>query len=434
MKRRITFVLSLCFMLSVVFSPGFITAENNTEEVPEGKLNIWSWGAGREKEAREINVEIFKKKYPQIQVDHVVYPTADSVWDQKQTAAYAAGTAGDVMQMSPDYYGLLTNYYEDLMPYAERDNLDFEELMTPGILDGYILPNGKLEALPLLANTFVMAYNKNMFDEAGVDYPTEDWTWDDVLEMAPSFVGGEGFNQTYLLPRHWVLQNFGIVAKGGKPYADDFSTALVDTDEVKASLTLFHDLAQMRALPDDAANQSMPAEQMFVAGLAAMYPMGGFEIESVSKSIGENFEWDAIKMPRSSEDGPHPNITYATGYAMNTAAQDKEAAWLFLKEVSFANEDMARETMIVGMPANKNIAENEYTKLVFNNVSTELYLDSLVDSTMNPWGGALATAGDPYGLLWESVTLAGTSVEDAMAEYVPLVNQAFDELDIAFAE
>ncbi|MDO5649962.1 MAG: hypothetical protein Q4G11_05090, partial [Gallicola sp.] len=121
-------------------------------------------------------------------------------------------------------------------------------------------------------------------------------------------------------------------------------------------------------------------------------------------------------------------------YAMNAAAKNKEAAWLFLKEVSFANEDMARETMIIGMPANKNIAENEYTKLVFNNVSTELYLDSLADSTMNPWGGALATAGDPYGLLWESVTLAGTPVDDALGEYVPLINQAFDELDIAFAK
>lgn len=434
MKRKITLLLSLCFILSIILAPVFTSAETNTEEVPEGRLNIWSWGAGREKEARERSVEIFQEKYPQITVDHVVYPTADSVWDQKQSAAYAAGTAGDVMQMSPDYFGLLTAYYEDLMPYAERDGLDFDEIMTPGIMDGYILPNGKLEALPLLANCFLFAYNKDMFDELGVEYPTEDWTWDDVLEMAPTFATGEGFSQTYLMPRHWVLQNFGIVAKGGKPYEDDFSAALIDSEEVKASLELFHELSMMGAIPDDAATQSMPAEQMFVAGLAAMYPMGGFEIESVSAAIGDNFEWDAVKSPRASEDGIHPNVTYATGYAMNAAAQNKEAAWLFLKEVSFANDDMARETMIVGLPANKNIAENEYTQLMFNNVSTESYLDSLEDSTLNPWGGALATAGDPYGLLWESVTLAGIPVDEAMDQYLPLINQAFDELDIAFAE
>ncbi|NLY30733.1 MAG: carbohydrate ABC transporter substrate-binding protein, partial [Firmicutes bacterium] len=155
-----------------------------------GKLTIWSWGAGGEKEAREAAVNAFIKAYPQLDVEHSVIPTADSVWDQKQAAAYSAGTAADVMQMSPDYYGLLSRYYEDLRSYVERDGINLEELTTPGILDGYYRPDGKLEAMPLLANCFVFAYNKELFDRFGVAYPTDDWTWEDFAEMAPKFVSG----------------------------------------------------------------------------------------------------------------------------------------------------------------------------------------------------------------------------------------------------
>ena len=56
-------------------------------------------------------VEAFQKAHPEIEVEHSVIPTADHVWDQKMTAALSAGTGPDVIQMSPDYYGLYTEYF-----------------------------------------------------------------------------------------------------------------------------------------------------------------------------------------------------------------------------------------------------------------------------------------------------------------------------------
>ena len=38
--------------------------------------------------------------------------------------------------------------------------------------------------LPSDAQGFIFAYNKKMFDDAGVKYPTDDWTWDDVVSAA----------------------------------------------------------------------------------------------------------------------------------------------------------------------------------------------------------------------------------------------------------
>ncbi|MFQ7768057.1 MAG: extracellular solute-binding protein [Fusicatenibacter saccharivorans] len=43
-----------------------------------------------------------------------------------------------------------------------------------------------------MGECFCLAYNKDMFDKFGVEYPTNDWTWDDLAENARKFAGGEG--------------------------------------------------------------------------------------------------------------------------------------------------------------------------------------------------------------------------------------------------
>ena len=51
--------------------------------------------------------------------------------------------------------------------------------------DGYFDDVSKLFQAPLRTGTTVLAYNKRMFDQAGLDYPTEEWTWnDDFLDAA----------------------------------------------------------------------------------------------------------------------------------------------------------------------------------------------------------------------------------------------------------
>jgi multiple sugar transport system substrate-binding protein len=424
--KRIALLL-LVGLLVVGLLPNLVLAKELT-----GTLTIWSWGAGHEAEMREKAVEVFAKKHPNLEVIHSVIPTADQVWDQRQAAAFAAGNAPDVIQMSPDYYGLLTEYYEDLRPYVERDGIDLNEVITEGMLDVYYRPDGKLEALPLLANVFVFAYNKNMFDEFGVEYPTNDWTWQDFAEMAPKFVTGSGVNRTYAMVRHWVLPNFAIICQGGVPYADDFSDIYMDSEEVRAGLDLFRYLiVEAGAIPTQAAAQTMPSEQLFLTERAAIYPMGGFEIASLTEEIGDWFEWDAVLPPKDSPDGKNTNITYATGYAMYKDAKNKEAAWEFLKEVSFANDEMAQFTAQIGMPANKKVANEIYAKKSHGNVSNALYLKGMETSRLNIWGGALATVGDIWTEMWDSVNVAGMSAAEAQEKYFPLLEKAFFELDLS---
>ena len=390
------------------------------------KLVIWSWGADEEKKAREDAVAIFQENHPEIEVEHSVIPTADHAWDQKAAAALAAGTGPDVMQMSPDYYGLYSDYYEDLQPYLEKEGVNADDVFTEGMLAPYYRPDGKLEGMPLLENVFVLAYNKDLFDQFGVDYPTDDWTWDDLKEAAEKFVSGEGADATYGIVNHWVEPNFALICEGGSPYSDDLQTLELNTPEVAAGLDLFGELVQSKAMPDDTAAKSLPKEQLFVSGHAAMYPLGGFETKLIADEIGDNFNWDVVTMPKV-KDGGTNNVMYATGYAMLKTAENKDAAWTFLKEVGYENEDMAEVTSRVGIPGNKTAAEGFYKEITNGPIDNSKYLEGLATARLNIWGGVFANAGDQWTQIWQAVTMNGQSGQDAIDAYYPILEQAFSE-------
>ena len=57
--------------------------------------------------------------------------------------------------------------------------------------------DGKQYALPARTDFYVMYYNKDIFDAAGVEYPSNDWTWEEFEETAKKLTSGEGANKTY---------------------------------------------------------------------------------------------------------------------------------------------------------------------------------------------------------------------------------------------
>ena len=56
-----------------------------------------------------------------------------------------------------------------------------------------------------------MAYNKDMFDAAGVAYPEDGWTMEDLADWGQAFTKGDGANKTYGLVKHWVMNNVMVL-------------------------------------------------------------------------------------------------------------------------------------------------------------------------------------------------------------------------------
>ena len=54
----------------------------------------------------------------------------------------------------------------------------------PADVAGLYSLNGKQYAVPKDVDTIALWYNKTMFEKAGVAFPTDDWTWDDLYKAA----------------------------------------------------------------------------------------------------------------------------------------------------------------------------------------------------------------------------------------------------------
>jgi multiple sugar transport system substrate-binding protein len=149
-----------------------------------GSLSMWVWDenwAAVIEQARDAWIADY---CPGAEVEIVVNPW-DQYWDLLRTAS-ASGDLPDVFNVSQDrfFFYASNDALLDLQPYWDAYGVD-TELWGSGMVDPYRWgEEGDLYAGPVNWDTIVVYYNKYMFDAAGLDYPTAEWTWDDFAAAA----------------------------------------------------------------------------------------------------------------------------------------------------------------------------------------------------------------------------------------------------------
>ena len=71
-----------------------------------------------------------------------------------------------------------------LMDLNENVTKDIDETLYNKALRALTNQEGNLWGVPHATNSIAILYNKDIFDEKGVAYPTEDWTWEEMIEIA----------------------------------------------------------------------------------------------------------------------------------------------------------------------------------------------------------------------------------------------------------
>lgn len=132
----------------------------------------------------EQMVPIFNAKYPSVEVKFE-RSEGQGYWE-KLAAAIAGGGAWDCYRSNHNTclrHGL-KNVAVELNPLQEIDTEYPQDLYIPGALDAFAL-KGKRYGSPAWCLTEWLFYNKKLFDEAGVPYPTPKTTWEDYVATLP---------------------------------------------------------------------------------------------------------------------------------------------------------------------------------------------------------------------------------------------------------
>ena len=187
---------------------------------------------------------------------------------------------------------------------------------------------GKMYGLPSDGQGHIFVYNKKMFDEAGVKYPTDDWTWNDVVEAAKKMTKPDQNKWGAYVPGLGVLNrgNF-LYAAGGELISQDFKKSGLDMPETIDAYKWAWDLIYThkvapKPLPKEPANP-------FASGRVGMYFDGVWWIGDFIEV--KDFEWDVAQFPKHPKTGKRTTSLEADGWWAFKAAKDRDLAWSLTK-------------------------------------------------------------------------------------------------------
>ena len=139
-----------------------------------GEITVWAW----EPTLGQV-VEDFEAEYPNVTVNLVNAGTANDQYTALQNAMQAGSGVPDVAQI--EYYAMgqfpLNDSVTDLSGFGAGELAD---TFSPGPWSA-VQANEGIYGLPMDSGPMALFYNKDLFDEHGIEVPT---TWDEYLQAA----------------------------------------------------------------------------------------------------------------------------------------------------------------------------------------------------------------------------------------------------------
>jgi len=267
-------------------------------------------------------------------------------WDDYWTLLEAGASGGQL----PDVFWMHSNnaqmYMENnkllnLSPYIEAsDTIDLANYYE-GITALYSL-DGKQYAIPKDHDTIALLYNKTLFDAAGVDYPTNDWTWEDYYEAGKAITeaGKDASPRFYGAAMNTTNDQDGyfniIYDYGGYVISEDHKSSGWDNPNTRAAMEFVG-----RLNTDVFAPQTLTAENgtdgLFTNDLAAMITQGSWMIRSFyDHDNSANFAWAMLPYYDANGNGQAEaeercSLYNGLGWAASADTKNPDAAWSLIE-------------------------------------------------------------------------------------------------------
>ncbi len=294
------------------------------------RLSYGIWDASAEPAMKQI-AAAFTKEHPNVSVEVQVIPW-EQYWTKLQTAA-TSGSAPDVFWMSPVNFQL----YASNGVLAPFDNPDTEPY--PAVLVDAATYDGKVYGLPKDVSTIGVYYNTELFDAAGLAYPSAGWTWDDYLKTAAVLTdasAGVWGSAAQLAPQTGYYNT--IAQAGGYVISPDGKTTGYDQPAAATGIEFWTDQIASGVSPTSQQMTDTSPLDMFAAGKIAMLWGGSWAVSSFSQNEDIKDHFDIAPLPAGSA-GNQSTVVSLTNVAF---ARSPHLSWA-QKFATFASgEDAAK--------------------------------------------------------------------------------------------
>jgi len=293
-------------------------------------LELANWASYLEAGIEQVVLDSFMDAVPGVRVTQQSAGSGQAEYRERMLTSIAAGAPPDVFLLDNIDVPAFTqrDVLLDLRPYLDRVGITLDDY-EPTVLD--IFRRGAaVYALPKGYTPMVLAFNKDLFDRAGLAYPQDDWTWEDFRRAAAALTrdtDGDGtvdqwgtvFDRRVFLWNSWILAGGGdLLCPGGRR-----ATGCLDSPATVAAINWYTGwVTQDRIAPRfHTLRRSLGDNlRLFYTGRVAMITAGHFWVPNFLPYVREGrLRIGFAEIPHRAGASP-ATVIYASGLAVPAGA------------------------------------------------------------------------------------------------------------------
>jgi multiple sugar transport system substrate-binding protein len=345
-------------------------------------------------------------------------------WNDYWTLMEAAATGGSLPDVFWMHSGQVRRYMEAnlLMDLTSRIKSSKVTKMAdfPADLVNLFALGGKQYAIPKDVDTIALWYNKKLFDEAGIPYPTNDWTWNDLRNAARRLTNaskgqyGIAFTPGETQTGYWnlIYQNSGYVIDPAQKKSGFDDPKTIEAMEFVESL-----LKDGYAVPLSFAEGDMMA--LMQGNVIAMSFFGSWMLNALNSSSFFVQNCDAVMLPASNAK-KRATIYNGLGWAATTTTKQPEAAWKLLEFLS--RQDTQRKLSENGVAISAYNGTTAPFTRKFPQFNVAAYTDQMQYAVMRPFSKNTSAWEDMSVSIFNDVWMGNKTAAAACREIAQRMN------------
>lgn len=347
MKKKLVAMLILAMTTTMVLGGCGKKEDDGKTSDGKTKVRFASWDVAEDVDAQQAMVDKFNAEHDDIEVTLEAY---GSDFDTKISAGMGSGDTPDVMYMWN--YPAYAQGLEPLDSYIEKEGDDYKSNFYDTLWN-YNSLDGETYGIPIGFTTHALFYNKDIFAEAGVAEPTNDWTWEDLEKAAKEITekceGKKGFS-FQMKPDPYDFEMY--LWSNGTAYVDEDGNldGNLNSDKAAEVFKMFQDMEK----DGYALATEKSGTDEFRAGNTAMYVYGSWSINTLNE---DGLNYGVVDIPAFGTEKDSVSILSSSGISMSKDSKNKEAAWEFIK--FWTSEEMNKERIGLELPVLHSVVESE---------------------------------------------------------------------------
>lgn len=360
-----------------------------------------------------------------LKIELIPIPGTGQDFFNKLNVSLMSGDEIDLFDSNPlfTYNFSKAKLLTELDDIAVKNGVDLNK--TFGI--NLVKQDGKVLGIPTGKDQWITLFNKKIFDDAKVPYPTADgWTWSKYIETAKKITNtAKGIYGSYMLD--YDSFNYMIAAQKKIPAYKADGTSNFDDPEYKYALKFFYDLGNVEKIQPDFLTFKSKKLQWddFARGKYGMFVCGSWSMGLMSdtKSWPRDWKFGVLPMP-SLDNGSrtalsiigqivvpsttkHPNEAFMAAYAM--ASNYHKLYNGQITNVTLSQEDKDDWYKNVLVKFNNEITSDEYNA-AFKDI--EPVSEKIIGKGANGIAQAFLSEGEAYGVGQKSLDDAVKAIKE----------------------